>query len=229
MIKKLLLVTLLILLCGCDNIEKSEELNMNDVSTFDNMEYTDDYNYNDKFNYIMKPSINKVSDSENFQKIMPGNMVFPYVIQSGYSIAISPEDVEKRIGMNYFRYNNGRYYSVHKCNYENIDGYLFITYSDGIVIDGWFVSKMPDKDKFEKLIKGKSTFSDIQKLDDSSILINNGTYKSYHRFNDGTMIEILYKTENKNKVVIDYKWCNDPIRVWDNLLQIDKELINNFS
>lgn len=156
-----------------------------------------------------------------------GRLNLPYKLQGSYSLSLTIDNVKETIGLDCLRDNKGFVYSVHRfTNNDNQPGYCFISYDSVRVIDSWFVVKIPDKSKFKVIKSNKTTLSDIKLLDPATILFDGDEPQSYHRFSDGTAIEIRYTKNGDTYTVKDYGFVEDPITIVKYLLPVDMQLIS---
>lgn len=152
----------------------------------------------------------------------------PYSRLLMYSNLPSKEDVEESIGIEYLRTVGESQYSIHKVKLESEKVvYAFVTYVNDVVIDTWFVEKIPPKTDFLNITKGKTTYDDINEIDPFLLPLNKKEklIESFHRFEDGTMMSITYKKVNGVLVVDDYLIEDDPAGIVKNLFPIDVNLI----
>ena len=153
-------------------------------------------------------------------------LILPYSLQGAYSSIVEQRDVEEIIGLECLREKGNVIYSVHKFINENgMSGYCFISYDSIRVIDSWFVIKIPSKFEFEGIKVNKTTIEEIKLLDPATIIFDSDEPSSYHRFSDGTMMEIRYKDLNGVMVVKDYGISEDPSNIVKHLLPIDLSLV----
>lgn len=156
-----------------------------------------------------------------------GALNLPYRLQGSRSMAFNMDFVKDMVGLECLRTNDKVSYSVHKVSFANdIEGYAFISYNSEAVIDTWFVVKIPSKSEFENIKVNKTTLEQIKQLDPATIVYDSDEPVSYHRFSDGTMMEIYYKNNGDKLVVKEYGISEDPANIVENLLPIDLELVN---
>lgn len=157
-----------------------------------------------------------------------GRLSLPGRVQGGMSFALSKDYVKELVGLECFRRNGNVEYSVHKVVLEtDKEVYCFIFYQDGIVADSWFVQNLPSKSRFlKKMLEKDVTLEEIQLLDPATVIIDLDENISYHRFSDGTIMEICYDEVDGKLVVSDYHISTDTFNAVNNLLDIDREMIN---
>ena len=133
-----------------------------------------------------------ISSIINYSEL--GRLELPYHLQGSYSIALTLEDVEESIGVECLRINSTAIYSIHKVKFENgNNGYCFISYKNGIVIDSWCVTNFPSKSQFKAIQCNITSVEEIKSIDPDTLVFEAQTPVSYHRFSDGSMMEIYYK------------------------------------
>lgn len=119
------------------------------------------------------------------------------------------------------------YYAIYKTDTTH---YLFMTFSEIYFIDGWYVSKIPSKELFQKYVVKGTPLKVIKLIDPGTSNAVEGTsyMRSYHRFNDGTMAVVDYnKNANGEWIVDELRYEPDDADVINNLLDIDYQLIKN--
>lgn len=173
-----------------------------------------------------------ISESINEIKLEPikvdefGRLSLPYNLQGTYSTMLKIADVEKMVGIGCMRDTEDTQYSVHKVGFENnVEGYCFISYRKGFVVDSWFVTKIPSLYDFAKVKKNKTTSEDIKKIDPATIVFDTDTPVSYHRFANGLMLEIRYANKEGKLVVQEYGLYQEPSGIVKKLLPSDLALV----
>lgn len=176
--------------------------------------------------------INNQKQVENFQgEILfengGGRFLLPYSYQVSFSSVLIMEHVQEDLGIDYLRNNNGALYSIHPFENEMGEkGYCIISYNDVAVIDSWPVITIPNKMKFQKLEIGRTTFRNIKEYDPAACLDEDAVEpSSYHRFLDGSTIDIFYQKQGEDYIVKEYTFRSDPVDVIKNLLPMDLKLI----
>lgn len=173
-------------------------------------------------NAIADELISKSVDISEF-----GRLNLPYRLQGSYSLALDIESVDEVLGLDILRTNGESVYSIHKfTNKNDEEGYCFISYESEMVVDSWFVIKVPSKSDFQKIKGDKTTLEQIKQLDPATIVFEGNEPSSYHRFSDGTMMEIRYKENDGYMIVKDYGVSKDPANIVKNLLPKDLSLVN---
>jgi len=139
------------------------------------------------------------------------------------------------------RYNNNFFYCVAPVIFDSGEkGYVFQFYrnyeasDDGIFpdslehIDSWPVVHRLNKIKFISVVNGISTFDTIKKLDPSAYMCERPgpIIASYHRFLDGTVMEIEYKQKGEEWIVHFHRTYHDVMNFKNILLPIDLALIS---
>jgi len=186
-------------------------------------------NMSDKYKSTIENSISAnelISKSINIQQFSENRLDLPYNLQGGLSLALIIENVKDTIGLECLRNNKNSVYSVHKyTNESGQSGYCFISYDSEVVIDSWFVIIIPKKSDFLGIIKNKTTLEEIKQLDPATIIFEGDEPISYHRFIDGTIMEIEYTINKGDMIVKDYGVNKDPSNIVKNLLSIDLDLV----
>lgn len=184
-----------------------------------------------KWNSIIDKNQISSQINENITKCINvqdfGCLDLPYHIQGTYSYALTMTYVEDTIGIECLRVNGQKTYSIHKVLFENgKEGYCFISYDSTRVIDSWFVVKLPSKLEFLTTIKRNFTsFEQVKQLDPATILFDTDEPTSYHRFYDGSTMEITYKNVNGILIVKDRYISKDPVDIVKTILPEDMSLI----
>lgn len=225
----IIIVIIIFSVGACIMIFNKENKNKNGYS---NIPIVDDLTntsskYDDKINnQFLISNITNVIDIEKYNYVN-----LPYKITQSMNIARNLKSIDELLETKcIFKKNGNRYYSVTKFKSKaNELGYCFMLYyhqsDDLILIDSWFVVKIPDKSKFKQIKSNKTTFSDIKQLDPAAIIYDGDKPFSYHRFLEGTAIEIRYTKDGDSYIVKDYVFEKDPVAIVRNLLPIDLELI----
>lgn len=181
------------------------------------------YEYIKKDKYIMADeAITKIIEISDFEE----RLKLPYNLQGSFSLSLTKNDVEKTIGIECLRDNEKCEYSTHKVRFDNGDiCYCFISYQSERVVDTWFVSTIPNKKQFMSIKQDETTFDEIRSLDPAAIIFYADEPVSYHRFKDGTMMEIVYNKVGDKFIVKEYGIEDDPVNIVKNLITSDLELI----
>ena len=157
----------------------------------------------------------------------------PWCLQGAGSFMLLNDlnNVKEMVGLECLRVNGESKYSVHKIDFENgTEGYCSISYKGDAdrVVDSWFVVKMPSKFRFNMIGEfgaNRTTLEEIKQLDPATLVFGEVSPTSYHRFSDGTMMEIRYKNENGTIVMRDYGIDDDPANIVNHLFPTDLDLI----
>ncbi len=129
------------------------------------------------------------------------------------------------IGKGVLRNNNGFIYSIHKL--ESKQGYVICTYSEGSVIDCYYILNIPSKmETLLKIHKGMKRTS-LEKVDSKIKFVKDKQATTVHRFGDGTMFEIQYKKVEDDWEVKDYILYEDEINLLNRILTKDYDIIKN--
>jgi len=197
----------MIFLAGCKN-ERVNNLTENYQSIVNNQTKADDL-------------ITKSVDIAECDRLK-----LPYRLQGSFSLALNMNSVKDTLGLECLRVNGKSVYSVHKFSNDNgEEGYCFISYESEVVIDSWFVIKIPSRSDFKKIKKKETTLEQIKQLDPATIVFDADEPISYHRFADGTMMEVRYQNNGVTTIVKDYGISKDPANIVKSLLPIDLMLV----
>lgn len=181
-----------------------------------------DYKKENDYDSMAENSILKIVNIDDFGE----RLKLPYTLQGSFSLSLTKNDVKNSIGIEHLRKCQDYEYSIHKVKFD--DGsinYCFISYEGEAVIDTWFVSKIPNKELFLKIEKRKTNFDQIKGIDKAAIIFDANEPISYHRFNDGTIMEIVYNKIGDDFFVKEFGLSEDPVSIVKHLSMSDLKLI----
>lgn len=120
-------------------------------------------------------------------------------------------------------------YAIYKTDESH---YLIVTAYTNLFLDKWYVSKVPSTNLFDKYVKIGTSIEVVRLIDSDTVDSIQKLYPNcryfHHRVDDGTYRTIHYqKNENGEYVVSRIEHDEDEIPIFDNLLDIDYELIKN--
>ena len=159
-------------------------------------------------------------------------LAVPRAIQGAFSYAPMLRDVNKEIQNLYVRNNYGFVYAIARVRGET-DGesaYLFMLFeSPGYYfVDGMLFGKLHDRQDFSTLEVATSTLEQVRQIDPQTIHISIGSEKSqsYHRCDDGTLVEISYKSTGDTFIVQEVEMYDDPAEFVHKILPIDRRALS---
>ena len=170
----------------------------------------------------------KINNKKNASTLLPVKTINIKFLESYYDIEDDKNNIEfKNRSAEHRRFkiiknkellrnNRGFYYSILRPNRK---GFVFYSLRDGEIIDEAYIVKIPSKQKMIRILK-------VAKVDETAILSKKNQCYSWHRFDDGTMLEIEYSTNDWVDLrVKKWKWKNDPVNLINNILKKDYDLI----